>query len=145
MNYFIDTSSLVKIYHKEDGSDKVLGIYNSDNAISISELCKIEFLSTIYRKHRENEINIETLNALAEKFKDDTESRYEVFKFSSLIVDEAYSMIRKFAKQYSLKTQDSLQFAFFKTYCEEDNIFVCSDQKLIKVIELEGFSVLLTL
>jgi PIN domain nuclease of toxin-antitoxin system len=27
MNYFIDTSSLIKIYHKEEGSRKVIDLY----------------------------------------------------------------------------------------------------------------------
>ena len=38
MNYFFDTSALVKIYHEEEGADKVLEIYNSERQITISEL-----------------------------------------------------------------------------------------------------------
>lgn len=142
MKYFIDTSSLVKIYHVEDGSSRVLEIYNSSNTITISELSKIEYVSTIYRKYRENEISIETLNILIGKFQDDIESRYDILKLTSLVLEESIALIHKFAKQYSLKTQDSLQFAFFKAFCEKDNVFVCSDKKLHKLVELEGFSVL---
>jgi uncharacterized protein with PIN domain len=43
MNYFFDTSALVKIYHDEEGADKVLEIYNSDGQITISELAKVKF------------------------------------------------------------------------------------------------------
>ncbi len=142
MKYFLDTSSLVKIYHKEKDSDKILEIYRGKGIISISELSKVEFVSTIYRKSRENEINLETLDALEQKFRDDMENRYQVFRFSSLLVEESENLIRKYAKQYSLKTLDSLQVAFFKTYCEEDDIFVCSDIRLCKVLALEHFSVL---
>ena len=49
MSYYVDTSSLVKIYHKEVGSEKVLEIYKSGEVIRISELSKIEFISTIHR------------------------------------------------------------------------------------------------
>ncbi len=47
MSYYVDTSSLVKIYHKEDGSEKVLEIYKNGEVIRISELSKIEFISTL--------------------------------------------------------------------------------------------------
>jgi len=33
MSFFIDTSSLVKIYHKEENSQKVIDLYNSNEAI----------------------------------------------------------------------------------------------------------------
>ena len=141
MNYYFDTSSLVKIYHPEDGSKAAIELYKSDDAIFISELSKIEFLSTIYRKYRENEISSETLNALAAKFQDDIETRYELLEFSSLVFEESSRLVCDFAQKYSLKTLDSLQFAFFTTYCEEDDIFVCSDKKLTSIVELEGITV----
>jgi len=33
MSFFIDTSSLVKIYHKEENSQKVIDLYNSNETI----------------------------------------------------------------------------------------------------------------
>lgn len=141
MNYYFDTSSLVKIYHPEDGSKAVLELYKGAETIFISELSKIEFLSTIYRKFRENEINSETLNALAARFQDDIETRYELLEFSSLVFEESYRLVCDFAQKYSLKTLDNFQFAFFTTYCEEDDIFVCSDRKLASIVELEGITV----
>lgn len=61
MNYYIDTSSLMKLYHKEDGTQNIINLYNSDSNIIISELAKIEFISTIHRKYREEEITLDTL------------------------------------------------------------------------------------
>lgn len=141
MNYYFDTSSLVKIYHPEDGSKAAIELYKSAETIFISELSKIEFLSTIYRKFRGNEINSETLNALAARFQDDIETRYELLEFSSLVFEESSRFVCDFAQKYSLKTLDSLQFAFFTTYCEENDIFVCSDKKLTSIVELEGITV----
>ena len=60
MKYFMDTSSLVKIYHKETGTERALKVYKADNEILISELGKLEFTSTIYRKYRENAIDEHT-------------------------------------------------------------------------------------
>lgn len=69
MKYYFDTSSLVKIYHLEKGTEIVLEIYkNSDNLIMISDLCKIEFLSTLHRLYREKEISRDALYAIIEKF-----------------------------------------------------------------------------
>lgn len=48
MKYFLDTSALVKIYHKETGTEKVLNIYEDKNDIVIWELSKVEFISTIH-------------------------------------------------------------------------------------------------
>ncbi len=55
MKYYFDTSALVKIYHREKGTETVLNIYKSRDETVISELSKIEFISTIYRKYRERQ------------------------------------------------------------------------------------------
>jgi len=75
MSFFIDTSSLVKIYHKEENSQKVIDLYNSNEAIYISELAKIEFVSTAYKKYRENEII-----KIADKIEPDMEMHDKQFK-----------------------------------------------------------------
>jgi len=54
MSYYSDTSALVKIYHTEEGSERMREIFRSDGKIFVSELGRIEFLSTIHRKYREN-------------------------------------------------------------------------------------------
>ena len=144
MRYFFDTSSLVKIYHTESGTPEALDIYrNPECTIDISELCRVEFLSAVYRKYRERELNTDTLHALVQKFQDDTDSRYEVLRFSSLVTDEAESLLQRFAGDHSLKSLDSIQFSFFKVYCEADTVFVCSDSKLGKMVRSEGFQVII--
>lgn len=142
MNYFFDTSALVKIYHIENGSDTVLRIYESDATIFITELSKIEFISTIHRKYREKEIDINTLDAVIAKFVSDVRNKYILLRHSSMIIDEAWNLIKKYSKEFSFRTLDSLQLSFFKTFCEEKDIFVCSDKRFIKIIEIEGIAVI---
>ncbi len=143
MKYYFDTSSLVKIYHREKGTPDVLEIYNnSENLIQISELGRIEFLSTVHRKYREKELTTGTLNTLIKKFLDDTDFRYETLQFSSLVSDEAEMMIQNLATQHALKMLDSIQFAFYKVYCESETVFVCSDVKLANLVKEEGFNIL---
>lgn len=144
MNYYFDTSTsaVVKIYHREAGTDRVLSIYKSDELIYISELCRIEFISTIERKYRENIIILDTLHSFINKFQDDLEHRYTILKFSSVVIDEADNLLKKFGEKMSLRTLDSIQFAFFLTYCEQETQFVCSDTALIQLVKNEGFQVI---
>lgn len=144
MKYYFDTSSLVKIYHRETGTSDVIEIYNNpENLIQISDLGRVEFLSTVHRKYREKEISSETLDALSSKFQDDADFRFETLQFSSLVTDEAEMLIQRLAAKYSLKTLDSIQFAFFKVFCESDTIFVCSDTRLGNLVKKQGFQVLI--
>ena len=142
MKYFLDTSALVKIYHKEAGTEKVLNIYEDKSDIVISELSKVEFISTIHRKFRDREIDEKTLNILSEKFQFDIENRYEMLIFSSAIINEAFDLICKYAKRKSLRSLDSIQLTFFETYCDNKDIFVCSDAKLIEIMKIENCKVL---
>ena len=142
MNYFFDTSSLVKIYHNEIGTDKALSIYKSPDKILISELAKVEFYSSIYRKYREREIDIETLKLLIEKFGSDTEERYEVLIFSSGITEQAQEFLSRYGESRGIRALDSLQLSFFEFHCEEEDTFVCSDAKLINIAKEEKMEVL---
>lgn len=143
MNYYIDTSSLIKIYHKEVGSDEVIDIYKSKEKLYISELAKIEFISTISRKYRDKEIDSNVLEILKDKFQDDIDYRYEVLKFSSLVIEEAWHLMKDFAKNHYLRTLDSIQIAFFVTYCEPDDILLSSDKRMKQIAQLKGFNILM--
>lgn len=141
-SYYVDTSALVKIYHRESGTQAMLQLYHGTETLLISELAKIELLSTVYRKYREHGITHDTLEAVIQKFEDDLDQRYELLKFASLVVDEAWNLLRSVAKIRGLKAQDSLQVAFFKTYCNPTTIFACADTTLEKLVKAEGFQTL---
>jgi len=49
-NIFMDTSSLVKAYHRETDSDKVLKTLPEYQHIFLSEITKIEFVSAVMKK-----------------------------------------------------------------------------------------------
>jgi predicted nucleic acid-binding protein len=142
MNYFFDTSALVKIYHDEKGADKALEIYNSQEQITISELTKVEFYSTVYRKYRERAIDLETLNLLIKKFDYDAENKYEILFFSTGISEQAQRLLREHGKVAGLKSLDSLQLAFFDFYCDNRYIFVCWDTRLTDLAKEKNIKVL---
>jgi len=95
MEYFFDTSAIVKIYHQEVGSDVILPLYKGNDSIIISELGKVEFLSTIYKKYRSNEIDLETVEALRIGFFADSIDRFIVIPIVSSIVNAALDLIEK--------------------------------------------------
>ena len=139
MTHYIDTSALVKIYHTEAGSATVQQIYRGTDEIAISEVSKIECLSTVYRKYREQEITHDTLLAVIAKFEADLQHRYTVLRFSLLVINEAWDVLRRFAETRGLKTLDSLQFAFFTVYCDATTQFVCADVTLGDLVKQEGY------
>ena len=75
--YFFDTSALVKIYHREEGSDYCLARYVDQSPLIISELARVELHSAIFRKQREKELSAKALKAVLQRFECDCEERYE--------------------------------------------------------------------
>ncbi len=58
MNLFFDTSALVKYFHPEAGTDKVVELIdNPKNKIWVSDLARIEFISALHRKLRRGDID----------------------------------------------------------------------------------------
>ncbi len=57
MNIFLDTSSLLKLYHKEQGTEELLE-FVSENVenIYLSEIAKIEFNSAIWKKFEQKSL-----------------------------------------------------------------------------------------
>lgn len=57
MKAFLDTSSLLKLYHWEAGSERLHEILSAGiEAMYLSEIAKIEFLSAIWKKIRQREL-----------------------------------------------------------------------------------------
>ncbi|MGK5092747.1 type II toxin-antitoxin system VapC family toxin [Deltaproteobacteria bacterium TL4] len=58
MMAFLDTSSLIKLYHHEDGSDWIMETlsHNKIEDIFLSELAILEFRSALWKKVRVKEL-----------------------------------------------------------------------------------------
>jgi uncharacterized protein len=59
MKVFFDTSSLFKLYHKEDGTDELMSLFTNIGieVIYLAEITKVEFSSAVWKKCRKNEID----------------------------------------------------------------------------------------
>jgi len=74
MNIFLDTSSLIKLYHTEQGTeelDKLLD-ENSVQEIYLSEIAKIEFNSAVWKKVRTKDLTKEEAVEIIDSFQTDT-------------------------------------------------------------------------
>jgi len=119
VKYYLDTSALVKIYHQEQGTDALLPLYAGEQTIYISELSRIEFLATVWRKCREGLIGDDALSIVCARFDEDVAERYRLLRFTSLVIEQAESLLLRYGKAYPFRTLDCLQFAFFTVYRDD--------------------------
>lgn len=142
MQYFLDTSAVVKIYHQETGSDQILPIYRRGDIIVISELSKVEFASTVHKKLRTGEITGEILNAVTNRFSTDCSERFIVIHVASLIVESALEIMNTHGRTSHLFALDALQIATLLMIAEADITFVCADKRLTALVKKMGTAVL---
>ncbi len=57
MNLFFDTSALVKLFHREEGSNAAVALLEeAGSSVIVSELARLEFVTSMHRKVRNREI-----------------------------------------------------------------------------------------
>ncbi len=72
MNLFFDTSALVKFYHNEEGTEQVTELITSaNNSIWLLDLARLEFVSALFRRYRNGELNNANLSIAIEEFDND--------------------------------------------------------------------------
>lgn len=133
---YLDTSALVKRYHREEHSDTIDEIFEQFT-IAISELSIVEFASALRRKVDKREIRQKEVSYVLIKFQEDL-ANFIILKFDSNVISNAVEFVMK----YRLKTLDSLQLSFAMKLKEYDPLFVSFDRKLLNSAKLEGFRVL---
>lgn len=139
MILFFDTSALVKFFHEEKGSQVVTDfIISKDNEIWISELAKVEFLSALFRRQRNKEINDEQLEQAIAGFEEQLSS-FNVEPLAQAILKEAGFLLKKYGKTKRLRTLDALQLGTFSLISEKGWFFVSTDDVLCEMAKDIGF------
>jgi len=138
-NYFFDTSALVKVYHKEVGTELVEEIYeNPENTIYISHLTKVELISALCKKYRTNDISHEAFILAYDKFLADCINVFQLIFFYSDLLEEAKELILQYGQTKELRTLDAIQLATYQETLNEDCYFVCADKKLFMLLKNIG-------
>jgi predicted nucleic acid-binding protein len=138
MKIFLDTSSLVKLYHRETDTAELENLLSSIiiNTFFLSEISKIEFASTVCKKVRTNEITeLEALTTL-ELFESDFE-KFVFIPLDSIIIEQARNLTSKYGKQ-GLRTLDGIQLSTSVYLAKQAQLFITSDKLLKSFLEAEG-------
>ncbi|MCW3111149.1 MAG: hypothetical protein JWQ09_5655 [Segetibacter sp.] len=144
MLYYFDTSAIVKLYHIETGSEKVLELFENEEAENcISQITFTEFYCSLYRKLRNKEIAEERIVLEAiRNFEIDMQYEF-VVTIDEMIYVEAKNLIMKYGSAHSLKTLDAVHLACVNSIASiNETVFISADEKLCKVAFEMGLAVI---
>ncbi|MBI4648309.1 MAG: type II toxin-antitoxin system VapC family toxin [Bacteroidia bacterium] len=138
MKIFLDTCALFKLYHSEDGSEEIENIFikNKVSALFLSEITKIEFTSTVWKKVRMVEITEKQAKELIQLFEND-KSKFTWIQIDNKVISQTTELIAKYGKQ-GLRTLDSLQLATAVILKNQVLISKTTDKLLNQFFESEG-------
>ena len=140
MKIFLDTSALFKLYHRENGTELIENIFNQNKItqVFISEISKLEFASTVWKKVRMKEIDENRSDNLIKLFESDI-SKYTLLPSDNKIIESSYLLIAKYGLQ-GLRTLDSIQFSTALSLKEEAELFLTFDMLLGIFFENESLN-----
>jgi uncharacterized protein len=141
VNFYFDTSALIKLFHVEEGTDAVTSLVRgAGNRIWLLDLARIEYASALFRRFRNREIDESSLNEALAGF-DEQCSAFQVEAVSPALVQEAGRLLREHGKTHGLRTLDALHLAGFCLVMEANWIFVTADDTQAAVGRLLGWRV----
>jgi len=138
---FIDTSSLIKLYYKEEDTSKLDQIFTDYNVtgIFISEIAKVEFFSAIYKKLRVNQLSLQNADDILSLFLLDLNS-YIVVLVNSEIIDFSQSLIKKYGVK-GLRALDAMQLASVCSVKSMIDFAITDDKLLAEFFTLENIKI----
>ena len=124
MKIFLDTSSLFKLYHQEEGTEELENLFSQTKIthIYLSELAKVEFTSTIWKKVRTKEITTEQAKITLELFENDL-AKYNFVATDSLILEQARNLVTKYGIE-GLRTLDGIQLSTCIILTKQVDVFI---------------------
>lgn len=138
MKIYLDTSSLFKLYHEEDGTKEIELLFSQVKIthIYLSEITKIEFSSTIWKRVRTKDITVEQAEITLRLFESDF-AKYNFITNDSLILEQARNLVTKYGIE-GLRTLDSIQLSTCVALTKLVDVFYTADKLLQTLIEREG-------
>jgi len=139
---FLDTSTLVKLYHKELNSSKIMVSLGKIDNIYLSELSKIEFRSALWKKVRTKEIENNRAKTVISLFEADVD-KFKWVNINSNLINKASNLLYRFGES-GLRTLDSIQLATALTLKNRACLYYTEDKLLKKIflnLELNVFDI----
>ena len=126
MNIFIDTSSLFKKYHTEDGTQKLFKILKNVSEITVSPITYLEITNTAYRLYHHKMIGESALNDFCKEVNHD----FKYFKTIPWDKDLQNNFFH-WVRNYQIKSLDTIQLASAQiAKCKQ---FITSDKNQYKI------------
>jgi len=137
---FLDTSSLIKLYHNEIGTDILDRLFedNEVGEIYLSDIAKVEFTSTIWKKVRTKDLTSDEATDIIASFLDDYD-KYTFIDVDSELISIARDLVVKYGFK-GLRTLDSVQLASIIEVKTGLSFAVTADVLLKSLIESEGIN-----
>ncbi|WP_037326271.1 type II toxin-antitoxin system VapC family toxin [Runella zeae] len=142
MNLFFDTSTLVKYYLSEIGSDSVEKlIIEPTHQIWLSELVKTEFYSALFRRLRTRELTDTQVQSAIAGFEISIQ-QFHIQPINSLVLRETELFLKTQGKNYPIRTLDALHFCTFQLLADTDWAFVTADTPFANFVSQLGYEVI---
>jgi len=137
---FLDTSSLIKLYHTEIGTELLDKIFEESiiEEIFLSEIAKVEFASAIWKKVRTKDLTSDKANEIISVFQKDY-INYTFIPLDSELVSKAKDLIVKYGIR-GLRTLDAFQLASLLEVKSELTFALTSDDLLKSFTASEGIN-----
>lgn len=131
----------MKLYVRESGTLQMLDLIADPEAhrFAILSLARAELYSAIRRRERAGEISSILVAQLLNRFESHLETHYLRQSVSDSLLDLACGLIDR----HPLRAYDALQIAgclMLRTTAPEPLVFVCADQRLLNVAQLENLT-----
>lgn len=138
--YYLDTSALVKLYVREEGTDAMLGLTAGklENEFALLSLSAVEFRSALRRRQKAGDVEERATSDIFTLYESHLEQRFIVQPLTEAIVDGALGIVdRYFLRAYdAVQLSGCLALASSRSACT----FACSDEDLLKAARSEGLS-----
>jgi predicted nucleic acid-binding protein len=144
--YMVDTSALVKYYHPEPGSPRVIVIADDPaNILFISRIGLVEIHSALARKVRTGALEALAFQQSLRRFYADIRARkFRLIRPTTMYERQAIRLLVRRGPSFPLRTLDALQLAaalWLKDQQQLDH-FLCADARLCESAQQEGLSVI---
>ncbi len=138
MKIFLDTSTLFKLYHREADTEQLEQLFSAlqITVVFLSEITKIEFVSTIWKKVRTKEITELQAQTTLALFEADF-NKYTFISNDSFVIEHARQLTSKYGRE-GLRTLDSIQLSTAVLLRGKATIFLTSDKLLQSFFKAEG-------
>ena len=135
---YLDTSALVKLYLREEGTERMRSLVSGPNppSLVLLALARAELHSALRRRQRLGDIDGEETATVIARFESHLRTRFLHQPVNDVVVDTACHLLAR----HPLRAYDALQLAgcvVFSGASPDRVAFACADKRLLEAAEKE--------